>query len=78
MIQYIINPRPPLTLVRSSVASQSPHPSPGMASPSLVSDVYLSGPDSACPDRNPFNPANIFNVDGLVAVVTGGGTGEYR
>jgi len=49
-----------------------------MASPSLVSDVYLSGPDSACPDRNPFNPANIFNVDGLVAVVTGGGTGEYR
>lgn len=29
------------------------------------------------PDHRPFDPATIFNVDGLVAVVTGGGTGQY-
>lgn len=27
--------------------------------------------------RDSYSPAQIFNVDGLVAVVTGGGTGEY-
>jgi hypothetical protein len=46
-----------------------------MASPSDDS----SGP----PDRGPtgttdnsFNPATIFNVEDLVVVITGGGTGE--
>ena len=29
------------------------------------------------PEVNPMHPANLFDVAGIVAVVTGGGTGEY-
>ena len=29
------------------------------------------------PYASPLHPANIFNVEGLVAVITGGGTGKH-
>lgn len=50
-------------------------------SPPLTSDEDFFHPDPIhpCPDRSPpnfrFSPMNLFNVTGLVVVVTGGGTG---
>ncbi|KAF8872231.1 hypothetical protein BD779DRAFT_1477664 [Infundibulicybe gibba] len=49
-------------------------PSPSMSSPSTSSSSLLdSGP--SLHDHNAFSPANMFNVEGMVVVVTGGGTG---
>lgn len=51
-------------------------------SPPFTSDEDCFHPDPIHPrpDRSPqnfrFNPMNLFNVTGLVVVVTGGGTGE--
>ena len=32
---------------------------------------------STDPVDSPLHPSNIFRVDGLVVLITGGGTGEY-
>lgn len=48
-----------------------------MASSSRNLTNAVAGP-SAVPtlEQDPFSPQNLFNVQGLVAVITGGGSGE--
>ncbi|TFK40454.1 hypothetical protein BDQ12DRAFT_679439 [Crucibulum laeve] len=45
------------------------------SSSSFVSDAVLLNPDPVIREPSFLNSANIFNVEGLVAVITGGGTG---
>lgn len=46
-----------------------------MASLSADASTRLSDPD---PTHNLFNPTSIFNVEDLIVVITGGGTGECQ
>jgi hypothetical protein len=48
--------------------------------PNSSLDVESTGvyPDIARSIGNPFSPSNIFSVEDLVVVITGGGTGECQ
>lgn len=41
----------------------------------LNPDPAMTGPDPSSSNFR-FSPMNLFNVEGLIAVITGGGTGE--
>lgn len=51
-----------------------------MAFPSsFTSSTLLASESDVAPSSyaSPLHPANIFNVEGLVVVITGGGTGKH-
>ena len=49
-----------------------------MASLSADPSTRLLEPDPILSTHNLFNPTSIFNVEDLVVVITGGGTGECQ